>query len=596
MSPKTKTTLFLFVLGVIAWLPVTSVLLLIARHQWGHVPQWEVPVAAYLYWRDFGTIPEMQIWLTRCAVGGAVLALGPAALSFFSPNRDPLLPAVEGVQLPPPKRARSSSHGGAEWCSVKQMRKLFPGPHEQWGGVVVGEAYRVDEDKIARRTLFRAGDRSTWGQGGRPALLIDPCTEGATHGTVFAGSGGFKTTGLAIPTLLHWTGSAVVFDPPNQVGPMTAAVRRAMGQRVYTVGPGAQSVNVLSWIDQGAPSAEVDVLDVLNWVCGDLADKARGENATFAQSGRKLLASLLLDLLWNPQTPPERRTLRELRRLITTPEKQIKGLLEDIAEESHSEMARDFARSLKDIHQRTFSGAYFHATGETDFLATAAYADLLSNDECDPSCICTGAATIYLAIPMRDLAAAPGLARVLVASFQSALRRAEGRVATGRVLFLLDEARYLGRLSTLSSMMTADRKYGATVITLWQDESDQRAIWRDHAGIFSANSSWTLYAAVNDRPTSEQVSALAGKYTVITRTSGSGSSSGSTSSSSRSQNYGSSESARELIKPEEVRTMRADEAVIFRRGAPPIRCGRPIYFRRSEMLELVNPDRLRAAA
>jgi type IV secretion system protein VirD4 len=42
--------------------------------------------------------------------------------------------------------------------------------------------------------------------------------------------------------------------------------------------------------------------------------------------------------------------------------------------------------------------------------------------------------------------------------------------------------------------------------------------------------------------------------------------------------------------------MRADEAIIFRRGAAPIRCGRPIYFRRPDLSARINPDRFRTAA
>jgi type IV secretion system protein VirD4 len=71
------------------------------------------------------------------------------------------------------------------------------------------------------------------------------------------------------------------------------------------------------------------------------------------------------------------------------------------------------------------------------------------------------------------------------------------------------------------------------------------------------------------------------------------------SSGSRNQgtNEGLSEQARDLIRPEEVRTtMRADEAIIFRRGAAPIRCGRPIYFRRPDLSARINPDRFRTAA
>jgi type IV secretion system protein VirD4 len=52
-----------------------------------------------------------------------------------------------------------------------------------------------------------------------------------------------------------------------------------------------------------------------------------------------------------------------------------------------------------------------------------------------------------------------------------------------------------------------------------------------------------------------------------------------------------------LIRPEEVRTkMRADVAIIFRRGAAPIRCGRPIYFRRPDLNARIHPDRFRIAA
>ena len=30
---------------------------------------------------------------------------------------------------------------------MADARKLFPGPHKLYGGIVVGEAYRVDQDR-----------------------------------------------------------------------------------------------------------------------------------------------------------------------------------------------------------------------------------------------------------------------------------------------------------------------------------------------------------------------------------------------------------------------------------------------------------------
>ena len=60
-------------------------------------------------------------------------------------------------------------------------------------GIVVGEAYRVDEDTVAG-IPFKPRDRSTWGKCGKAPLLIDPCEGGSTHNIVISGPGGFKST------------------------------------------------------------------------------------------------------------------------------------------------------------------------------------------------------------------------------------------------------------------------------------------------------------------------------------------------------------------------------------------------------------------
>jgi type IV secretory pathway TraG/TraD family ATPase VirD4 len=42
--------------------------------------------------------------------------------------------------------------------------------------------------------------------------------------------------------------------------------------------------------------------------------------------------------------------------------------------------------------------------------------------------------------------------------------------------------------------------------------------------------------------------------------------------------------------------MRSDEQIVLVRGKPALRCGRAIYFRRSEMLDGLGTSRLRAGA
>src|SRR5690606_9151883 len=50
-------------------------------------------------------------------------------------------------------RGKRAIHGEAEWMSVNEAKRLFPDA----GGIVLGEAYRVDKDVVADRG-FRADD------------------------------------------------------------------------------------------------------------------------------------------------------------------------------------------------------------------------------------------------------------------------------------------------------------------------------------------------------------------------------------------------------------------------------------------------------
>lgn len=132
--------------------------------------------------------PATSIGATLAALAGLfalrVAMRGDAAFASAEPHR------VHG---------KRSIHGDAQWMSLKEARRLF---HEA-GGIVVGEAYRVDKDTVADRG-FRADDRETWGVGGKAPLLCFNASFGSTHGLVFAGSGGFKTTSVTVPTALKW--------------------------------------------------------------------------------------------------------------------------------------------------------------------------------------------------------------------------------------------------------------------------------------------------------------------------------------------------------------------------------------------------------
>ena len=586
-------------IGALCWLPLASVALCLALRTLDQSTFWMLPIAAFYYWRDFSGVPAVAHWLPLCAGGAGILALAPAWCALFWPQTRRLRVARSGQAPAAPRRALSELHGGADWMSMPDAIRLFPGPHPVYGGVVVGEAYRVDQDKVAG-VRFDPGDKSTWGQGGKARLLIDPCTSDATHGAVFAGSGGFKTTAITVPTLAHWTGSAVVLDPSCQVGPMTSRMRQTMDHKVVMIGPGLDGFNVLDAIDPRDPLAETHVQAVIEHVAGETRANQAGENAMFKVRGKELLTCLLADLLWNTEIPAEQKTLRDFRQRVRTPEKKMRGLLADIHAESKSQLARELAGSLMDVVSETFSGIYSNAVADTQWLSIKAYADMLSGGSFRSAELAGGKLTVFVQIPMDALRATPETARVVIGALLSAVYRAEGRVH-GRVLFLLDEVNFLGRMKVLEDARDAGRKYGITLVAMWQSLGQLTETWgRDSKTSWFNACSWRLFAVVDDEATAAEISKTAGRYTVLARTEGttSGMQSGlSSGSRSRGTNEGLSEQARDLIRPDEVRTrLRADEAIIFRRGAPPLRCGRAIYFRRPELTARVEADRYRAAA
>ncbi len=260
------------------------------------------------------------------------------------------------------RRGTSDNFGHADWLAMDRARKRFPGPDPAYGGLVVGEAYRVDQDRAAQRGPFNPRDRSSWGQGGKAPLLIDPCHEGATHALVFAGSNGFKTTSAAIPTLLTWTGAAVVLDPSREIGPMLHAYRaERLGHRVVTLDPAnaaSGSFNVLDWIDTLHPLAETHVESVVGWICGESRVPGSSSGDFFRDKARELITCLLADLLWDPSVPPLDKTLRTLRARLVTPEDDMREMLETISQHSHSPKARQLASTLKGAVKETYSGTY----------------------------------------------------------------------------------------------------------------------------------------------------------------------------------------------------------------------------------------------
>lgn len=481
-------------------------------------------------------------------------------------------------------KGRRAIHGETDWMRTEVAGKLFGNA----GGIVIGERYRVDRDSVAS-IAFRADSRDSWGSGGRSPLLCFDGSFGSSHGIVFAGSGGFKTTSVTIPSALKWGGGLVVLDPSSEVAPMVIGHRRKAGRKVVVLDPAdaATGFNALDWIGRFGGTKEEDIVAVATWVMTDTARQASARDDFFRASAMQLLTALIADVCLSGHTEKKNQTLRQVRANLSEPEPKLRERLTRIYEQSGSDFVKENVAVFVNMTPETFSGVYANAVKETHWLSYPNYAALVSGHSFTTDELADGGTDIFIALDLKVLEAHPGLARVIIGAMMNAIYNRNGEVKD-RTLFLLDEVARLGFLRILETARDAGRKYGITMTLLFQSIGQMREAYggRDATSKWFESASWISFAAINDPETADYISRRCGDTTVeVDQLSRSSQMSGA--SRTRSKQL----ARRPLILPHEVLRMRADEQIVFTAGNPPLRCGRAIWFRREDMRSCVGENR-----
>ena len=328
---------------------------------------------------------------------------------------------------------------------------------------------------------------------------------GATHGIVFAGSGGFKTVSVCVPSLLSYRGSIVTLDPSTELEPMLRPARQALGHRVVAIDPARPAetgFNVLDWLDPKSATADADVHAIVDWVCGErraaTADAVNAAGQFFEGRGKAMVEALLSDLIFDPALSTAERTLARLAARLALPEKDMRTELERIHKESASARARHLAGQLKQLVKETFSGVYGNMSEQTEWLANARFAALVSGNAFHTRELAEGKLDLFLNIPMKVLETTPALARCIVGALLNTVYEAEGKLKS-RVLFLLDEVARLGFMASLARARDDGRKFGITLVMIYQSEGQLVEQWgEDGRAAWFESVTWRSYSAVAD--------------------------------------------------------------------------------------------------
>ncbi len=218
-------------------------------------------------------------------------------------------------------------------------QNLVPGPLRRWFASMYADDTPMTHGSahfgtaaIGARHLAQAAPADAFVLGYMPGAprKSDARFRQDGHILTCAPTGAGKGVGGVIPNLLDYPGSAFVLDFKGENYAVTARARRELGQHVILVDPFGITGNTghaLNWLDTLDP----DSPDVVSRAAG-LADmliavEGNDANSHWTDTARELLRGLLV---YVATLPADRRTMAELRRIVTASERDLADTLDEM--------------------------------------------------------------------------------------------------------------------------------------------------------------------------------------------------------------------------------------------------------------------------
>lgn len=399
------------------------------------------------------------------------------------------------------------------------------------------------------------------------------------HVVTVAPNGSGKGIGQVIPNLLEYPGSCIVLDVKGENAAVTARARREMGHAVHVVDPfgvngeGGAAFNVLDRLDVTNPDCVSESAVLAD--CLVVSEAKGGDGLHFDESAKILLQGLMLYVAGLDD--PERRTLGELRRLLTGSEDALFELLALMADDDQAAFGipARAANTLMGMADKERGAVLSTSRRNTAFLDDPRIAAAMSRSDFDLSAIKSELMSIYLVMPANRIGPNARFLRLFIGSVIAAIT-ASAKQPPHRVAFVLDEFAQLGHMKSIEDAVSLMRGYGLAFWVFLQDLSQLKGVYPKWQ-TFMANSAKVFFGC-DDYDTAKYVSDSLGKSTIEFETENTGRSqgrgftanSGSLNTNS-GRNTGSSQqfTGRELLTPDEVMRQGPDKPIVLVKGEYP---------------------------
>jgi type IV secretory pathway TraG/TraD family ATPase VirD4 len=287
------------------------------------------------------------------------------------------------------------------------------------------------------------------------------------------------------------------------------------------------------------------------WPAADMLVVSSGAESDphWNDTAKELVRGLLI---YVADLPPERRSMAELRNIVTASEDDWAEILADmLADPARGQriVARTATARLNrpDKERGSVLSTVVRHTAWPDDprLATA-----FSRSDFDLRDLKRRKMTVYLALPPDRLRACLGFVRGFIGLAIDAMTATQGRPSM-QVAFFLDEFGQLGRMDSLADNITMLRGYGAQFWLFVQDLSQLKAVYPRWQS-FLANTT-QQYFGTAEYDTAKYISDALGQFTIRFRTSNQSSQTGfSTRPGGGSAGTGEHLQGRSLLTPDEV--------------------------------------------
>jgi type IV secretion system protein VirD4 len=413
--------------------------------------------------------------------------------------------------------------------------------------------------------------------------------DGPEHVMAFAPTRSGKGVGLVVPTLLGWTGSAVIHDIKGENWALTAGWRSRFSHCLLFNPTDLHSARYNPLLE--VRCGENEVRDVQN-IADILVDPegALERRSHWEKTSHSLLVGAILHILY----AEEEKSLARVATFLSDPERTFEATLRAMMTTNHlgtAEAARvhpvvaSAARELlnKSVNERSgvlstamsFLGLYRDPTVSAVTSASDwRIADLVA---------ATHPVSLYLVVPPSDISRTKPLIRLILNQIGRRLteqlpevsRAPRGVAKHHKLLLMLDEFPALGRLDFFETSLAFMAGYGVRAFLIAQSLNQIEKAYGEHNAILD-NCHVRVAFATNDERTAKRLSDALG-----------------TATEQRSmRNYAGhrlapwlahvmvsrQETARALLTPGEVMQLAPGDELVLVSGTPPIRAAKLRYY------------------